>query len=97
MTTGYYIEGKAYWKDAYGTDHQVADGGELPIIYSSRKNAAKRVKNMIKVYTGMMGYTVTVSDKNHPDATGSCIYACSLRKENPEVRLEVRVYEITIH
>lgn len=97
MTTGYYIEGKGYWRDADGTEHQIEDGGELPIIYLSRKNSAKRVKNMIKVYTGMMGYTVTVSDKNHPATTGSCIYACTLRKENPEVRLEVRVYEITIH
>lgn len=97
MTTGYYIEGKAYWVDQYGTDHQVSDGGEMPIIYLSRKNAAKRVKNMIKVYTEMMGYTVVQANKNHPAKKDYCLYACTLTKENPEVRLEVRVYEITIH
>jgi hypothetical protein len=94
MTKAYYIETKSYWKDSHGTDLQVADGGDLPIIYRTLKRALERVERMIKLYTETMGYTVIIPNDNYPGVGSQYHYACRLQKENPQIRLEIRIYTI---
>lgn len=96
MKRAYYIESKSYYQDSYGTDHQVADGGELPIIYLSLKDAIKRCESMIKLVTEKMGYKVVISSDNYPGVGKDYHFACRLTKINPEIRLEIRLYSIII-
>lgn len=97
MYKAYYIESKSYWKDTNGTDHQVADGGDLPILYTSRKKALGRVDRMIKLLTEQMGYKVIIPNENYPGVGDDYIYACRLSKTSPDLRLELRIYYINIY
>lgn len=97
MRKAYYIESKTYWKDKHGTDLQVADGGDLPILYTSRKKAFGRVDRMIKLLTEQMGYTVIIPNENYPGVGDNYIYACRLSKTSPDLRLELRIYPVNIY
>lgn len=97
MTKAYYIESKSYWKDTHGTDYQVADGGDLPTIYTSRKKSLERIERMIQLYTETMGYTVVIPNESYPGVGKNYLYACRLQKGNPEIRLEIRLYTIYIY
>lgn len=92
----FYIETKSYWKDAYGTDYQVADCGDLPIIYRSLKEALRRVDNMVKLYTETMNYQVAIPNDSFPGVGTQYHYACRLEKADPQIRLEIRLYTIYI-
>ena len=96
MYKAYYIETKSYWKDTNGTDHQIADGGDLPIIYSSLKKALKRAHHMIKLLTEQMGYEIVIPNDRYPGVGSQYHYACRLRKNNPKIRLEIRIYTINV-
>lgn len=92
----YYIEVKSYWQDANGTDNQVADGGDLPIIYRSKTEALKRCYSMIKLYSEQMNYEIVIPNDRFPGVGSNYHYACRLRKKDPQIRLEVRLYTIYI-
>lgn len=93
----YYIEEKSYWLDANGTDHQVSDAGELPTIYRSRTEALKRCYSKVKLYTEEMGYKVVIPNNKYPGVCRRYHYACRLQKENPQIRLEIRLYTIYVN
>lgn len=97
MYKAYYIEEKSYWLDANGTDHQVSDAGELPTIYRSRTEALKRCYNKVKLYTEEMGYKVVTPINQSPGVCKGYLYACTLQKENPQIRLEIHLYIIYIN
>lgn len=97
MKKAYYIENKSYWTDSKGTDHQVADGGDLPIIYTSLKRALRRVDNIIKLLTEKMGYTVVIPNESFPGVGNQYHYACRLQKDDPQIRVEIRLHTIIIY
>lgn len=97
MEKAYYIENKSYWQDSHRTDFQVADGGDLPIIYHSLNKALKRCDNMIKLLTEKMGYTVDIPNESFPGVGKQYHYACRLQKHDPQIRVEIRLYSIFIY
>lgn len=97
MKEAFYIENKSYWINIYGSYEQVQDAGDIPIIYTSKRKAIKRVNSMIKLFTETMQYTVSQSDDGHPAKEGRCIYACTLQKNDGLSKLEIRIYPIYIH
>lgn len=97
MKQAYYIENKTYWTDAEGEDYQMADGGELPIVYTSLKKASSRLERMVKMYTEKTGYKVITTDENHPAKKNHCLHAWSLVASAPHIRVELRLYRFFIH
>ena len=97
MEKAYYIENKTYWQDSYGIDRQVADDGDLPIIYHSLSKALKRCDNIIKLLTEKMGYTVVIPNESYPGVGKQYHYACRLHKDDPQFRVEIRLYSIIIY
>lgn len=96
MIEGFYIEKKFYGRDERGIDYQMADAGDHPIIYRALSKALKRTERIIKNYTGIMGYTLTQPNENHPDKHEYCHYAATLTKADPQIRMEIRLYSILI-
>ena len=96
MDKAYYIENKSYFVDSNGTDIQVADGGDLPIIYHSLKKALNRCESMIKLLTEKMGYTIVIPNHSFPGVGEHYLYACRLTKDDPQIRVELRLYTIWI-
>lgn len=97
MEKAYYIENKSYWQDSHGADHQVSDDGDLPIIYYRLSEALKRCDNMIKLFTEKMGYTVVIPNESFPGVGKLYHYACKLQKDDPQIRVEIRLYTIVIY
>lgn len=97
MIEAFYIETKMYSTLKSGFEYQVADGGDLPVVYRSLSKALKRVERMIEMYTNALGYTITIQNENHPDRRTHCLYACTLMKERENCRLEVRLYSFMLH
>lgn len=97
MDKAYYIESKSYWQDSHGTDWQVADGGDLPIIYHSLSEALERCDNMVKLLTEKMDYTVVIPNDSYPGVGKQYHYACRLQKDDPQIRTEIRLYTIIIY
>lgn len=92
MKKAYYIENKSYWKNAVLLDYQMADGGEMPIVYTSQRKASSRLENMVKVYTEKMGYKVITTDENHPAKRNHCLHAWTLENQAHHSRVELRLY-----
>lgn len=97
MNEVYYIEIKSYWQDEFGTEFQVEDIGDLPIIYLSGTEALKRCCSMVRQYTEEMDYQVVIPNNEYPGVGGKYHYACRLRKDHPQMRLEIRLYTIYIN
>lgn len=97
MKQAYYIENKTYWTDAEGEDYQMADGGELPIVYTSLKKASSRLERMVKMYQEKTGYKVITTDENHPAKINHCLHAWTLTSTAPHMRVELRLYRFFIH
>lgn len=97
MKQAYYIEDKTYWTDVDGEDYQVADGGELPIVYTSLKKASSRLERMVKAFTEESGYLVTITDENHPAKRNHCLHAWTLVSVSPQFRRELRLYRFFIN
>ncbi len=97
MIEAFYIETKFYMTDANGTDYQMADGGDLPIVYRALSKALKRAENITQLHPNIMGYTVTQPNEGFPDKPRHCHYACTLTKAKPQVRLEIRLYSFMLH
>lgn len=97
MIEAFYIETKMYSTLKSGFEYQVADGGDLPIVYRSLSEALNRVERMIEMHTNALGYTITIQNENHPDRRTRCLYACTLTKERKKYRLEIRLYSFMIH
>lgn len=96
MYEAYYIEIKSYWHDVLGTEYQISDAGDLPILYRSLDEASERVKGMIKLYTDEMGYRVVIPNESYPGVGKHYHYACRLQKDSPLIRLEIRLYTVYI-
>lgn len=97
MIKGYYIEIKNYCLDSNGIDYQVADDGDLPLIYRALSKAQKRIEDKIQLYTKKMGYTIAIPNDSYPGVGEHYLYACRLTKNDPQIRLELRLYTIWIH
>lgn len=97
MKQAYYIEEKNYWTDAEGEDYQMADGGELPIVYTSLKKASSRLELMVKIYMVKKGYNVVTTDENHPAKKNHCLHAWTLESSASHIRVELRLYRFFIH
>lgn len=93
MTKIYYVETKSYWQDEYGTDHQIADGGDMPIIYTSKKKAIERAKLKEQLNIEIYGYKTTIPDSKYPCKKTNCLYAVRQIHKDGRLRQEIRVYE----
>ena len=89
----YYVETKSYWQDELGTDYQIADGGDMPIIYTSKKKAIERAKRMEQRNIEIYGYVTTISDSKYPCKKTNCLYAVRQEHKDRRLRHEIRVYE----
>ena len=94
MVKLYYIESKHYYYDAQKIEHQIADGGDMPILYTNKKKAIKRAQAMEKFYNETYGYTTIIPNNENPAKKDNCIFAVRLMNENTGIRHELRVYEI---
>lgn len=92
MTKIYYVEKKSYWKDSYGIDHQIADGGDMPIIGTSKKSAIDFAQRLETKNVEDYGYQVTISDSEYPCKKTNCLYAVRLEDKERRMRLEIKVY-----
>lgn len=90
----YYIEHKAYYIDTDGVEHQIADGGELPVIYSNQAKAIQRAEKKVSYYVENFGYRITISNDTNPARKGDCLYAVRIQKGEKNYRDEIRVYKI---
>lgn len=94
--TLYYVERKCFYFDSHGIEHQFADGGELPILYTTYERAKGRAERMIKTCITLYGAVVTISNNDYPCKRGDLKFACRLEEGNKRVRYEIRVYEVEI-
>ena len=92
MTKIYYVETKSYWRDELGTDYQVADGGILPIICTSKKSAIDFAQRLEKSNIEDYSYQVTIPDSEYPCKKTNCLYAVRLENKERRMRLEIKVY-----
>lgn len=90
----YYVETKSYYKDAYGTDHQTADAGETPILYTNKAKAIKRADFIVDIWHRLYGYDITIPNDKMPCKNNGCLYGARLEQTQSSARYEVRVYEI---
>lgn len=93
MAKIYYVETKGYWQDEYGTDHQIADAGDMPIISTNKLKAIDRAKRMEQRYIEDFGYKITIPDSEYSCKKTYCLYAVRLEKEKDHLRHEIKVYE----
>lgn len=93
MTKIYYVETKSYWQDEHGADYQVADGGNMPIICTSKKKAIERAKRMEQRNIEIYGYVTTIPDSGYPCKKTNCLYAVRQEQKDRRLRDEIRVYE----
>lgn len=89
----YYVETKTYWKDEHGADYQIADGGCMPIISTSKKRAIEVAKMMEQTYNEKFGYKTTIPDSGYPCKKTLCLYAVRQENEQHKLRRELKVYE----
>lgn len=92
MTRIYYVESKIYWKDLQGTDYQLADGGDMPTICTSKKRAIEVAKIMEQTYIDRFGYKTTIPDSGYPCKKTNCLYAVRQENEQQKMRRELKVY-----
>lgn len=93
MAKIYYVETKIYWQDEQGTDFQIADGGDMPIISTNKKKAIERAKRMEQRYIELLGYKTTIPDSKYPYKKTNCLYAVRQEHKERQLRHEIRVYE----
>lgn len=93
MAKIYYVETKSYWLDELGTDHQIADGGDMPIISTNKKKAIERAKRMENRYIEDYGYQTTIPDSEYLCKKTNCLYAVRQEDKDRRMRHEIRVYK----
>ena len=64
MQRVYLITNKSFYDDAEGVNHQVADYGCLPHVYSSLKKAKKSMMSTKEMYVSQFHYEIT---KDYPE------------------------------
>lgn len=79
MTRLYMIETKSFYKDFAGYDVQVADGGVLPLLYTSFAKAVKAMENLRIIH--VQRYNEVITDEMSAD-----------EDNNPRLRDRVRFY-----
>lgn len=92
MTKIYYVETKTYWQDEHGADYQIADGGDMPIICTSKKSAIDFAQRLEKSNIEDYSYQTTISDSEYPCKKTNCLYAVRLENKQRRMRREIRVY-----
>lgn len=92
MKNIYIVVFKSYFTDACGIEHLVPDGDRLPDVYTSQSKAIKRAAQAADLYCNLYGYTVTLSNEEHPARKDDCIYTSRIEKVNEGYREEIRVY-----
>lgn len=97
MNTLYYVEYKSYFVNDNGFDTQMADGGEMPIIYSNLKKAMRRAENRVEFLKNFRDAIITTPTDEHPAVRNNCHFACTLTSNNGRFRHEIRVYTIIIN
>lgn len=60
----YLITNKSFYDDTEGVNHQVADYGSLPQVYSSLKKAKKSMMSIKEMYVSQFHYEIT---KEYPE------------------------------
>lgn len=90
----YYIESKVYYIDAQGVDHQVADGGDMPLLTTNKKEALETAKRMEDFYKSRFGYKTILSNEENPARKDNCLFAVRQVSETLGTRRELRVYKM---
>lgn len=93
----FYIERNSYYINSAGCDQQVANGGTLPDLYTSKQKALQAAQRSCEYFENIYGYKVVIPNNENPAVKDNCIFAVRLYCEFTEIRLEIRVYEIYTH
>lgn len=94
MISLYYIESKCYYKDSLGVDHQVSDGGDMPLLTTNKKTALDTAKMLVEFDINTYGYKIIIPNEENPARKEDCLFAVRLMKDMDEVRKEYRVYKV---
>lgn len=89
----YIIESKTYAIDSNGIEYQLADGGELPLVFTSKNRAIASAKRAVAIYQSQFGYKLVMESPLYPAVGDNCLYAARLTKYNDQWRQEFRVYK----
>lgn len=88
----YMIESKTYVTDLDGKEYQMADGGELPRVFTNKDRAIASAKKAVEIYQSQFGYELVMESPSYPAVGANCHYAARLTKKGGEWRQEFRVY-----
>lgn len=90
----YYVESKTYFHDALNVEHQIADGGEMPNLFTSKKKAMDFAKRVEKFNIERFDYHTLIPDNEYPCKKDNCLYAVRQTDKKTGMRIEIRVYSI---
>lgn len=90
----YYVEKKSYFKKENGIEYQIADGGELPILYTSKNKAIYRAEYIAKLLMDSFDYELVISNDQMPCKKEWCLYGVRIEDKKHSIRTEIRVYEV---
>lgn len=89
----YMIESKTYATDSDGKEYQMADGGELPRVFTNKDRAIASAKRAVEIYQTQFGYKLVMESPSYPAVGDNCLYAARLTKNGDQWRQEFRVYK----
>lgn len=92
----YYIEKKWYFRTVSGYEYQAADGGEMPLLFRTEKEAMERVLKIRQDLIEKHRFEEIISFETYPNKSDDRIWASRLCSANMEDRYELRVYVLEI-
>ena len=95
MTLIYLFERKSFYLSTDGYDHQAADAGVLPTLFTSKKSALKYAEAQIAYDCNLYGYEVEIQSIQNPRVKDNCIYAVRMTDRQKTIRIEYSVYQTT--
>ena len=92
----YMVETKTFYVDGYGTDHQVADLGTLPHVFTSFREGVEMMQLKRRLHTKDYHETLT-KNYGHKDLdTANCYDRFETRDERTGSRTIVSLYKVVI-
>lgn len=92
----YYLEKKSFFRAHSGYEYQMADAGEMPLLFKTEEEAMKIVKKLRNLYKENFKYEETINNESYPCYSKDRVFACRFESYKKDYRYELRVYKIEI-